>query len=193
MVLPDTEVDTAAFNKLTNLFDCGLCIDTASILLVYVESNSFDYRFKRKGRQYFPGCFQTLVISPQRIQKTGEGASAKRGGEEQTSTTPDSSRISSAQKLEEVAVTNKCASVTNKCAFQHGETEGFVRLKRKMCPAAKYCNGQMQMERKKKSHRKKIFYLGNVKWTSTNSDFEEGMEKKRKNKGSIKNSLGQSP
>ena len=49
------------------------------------------------------------------------------------------------------------------------------------------------MERKKKSHRKKIFYLDNVKWTSTNSDFEEDMEKKRKNKGSIKNSLGQSP
>ena len=49
------------------------------------------------------------------------------------------------------------------------------------------------MERKKKSHRKKIFYLDNVKWTSTNSDFEEDMEKKRKNKGSIKHSLGQSP
>ena len=51
----------------------------------------------------------------------------------------------------------------------------------------------MQMERKKKSHRKKIFYLHNVKWTSTNSDFEEDMENKTKNKDSIKNSLGQSP
>ena len=51
----------------------------------------------------------------------------------------------------------------------------------------------MQMERKKKSHRNKIFYLNSVKWTSTSSDFEENMEKKRKNKDSIKNSLGQSP
>ena len=49
------------------------------------------------------------------------------------------------------------------------------------------------MERKKKSHRNKIFYLNSVKWTSTNSDFEEDMEKKRKNKDSIKNSRGQSP
>ena len=51
----------------------------------------------------------------------------------------------------------------------------------------------MQMERKKKSHRNKIFYLNSVKWTSTSSDFEEDMEKKRKNKDSIKNSLGQRP
>ena len=49
------------------------------------------------------------------------------------------------------------------------------------------------MERKKKSHRKKIFYLDNVKWTSTNSYFEEDMENKTKKKDSIKNSLGQSP
>ena len=57
--------------------------------------------------------------------------------------------------------------------------KGLSAWREKCGPTAKYWNGQMQMERKKKSHRNKIFYLNSVKWTSTNSDFEEDMEKKR--------------
>ena len=66
---------------------------------------------------------------------------SKKEGKAQMSS-PDSSRPSLGHQMEEV-------SVTNKRFLQRRKMEGFVR-------PAKYCNGEMQMEREGISPQEKI-------------------------------------